>query len=173
MNDPFLMKRGERAEHGQGNLDGFTGQQRAPGEARAQRLALEELHGEEQPVSVLVNLVQLAHVGMIDARRCARLPPEALPLLTVTEARPDPLDGDGPVQAIVMRRIDNAHTSFSELAHDAIAARHLDMRPSSFNDPQPETTAVLSSRNRLRRVQAAAVVKARDCRRSTESFAGS
>src|SRR4029077_5276542 len=73
----------------------------------------------------------LADVGMIDAGRCTRLPPEALPLLTVAETRANPLDGDGPVQALVMRGIHDAHTTFSELAPDAIATKRFQRASSS------------------------------------------
>src|SRR5438876_4450256 len=132
MNDAFPVKRSERAEHGEANLDAFTRAQPASPERHAQRFPFQQLHGEKQAFAVLVNLVQLAHVRMVDARRCARLSPQALPLLTIAEARADPLDRDRPVQAVIVRRIDDAHASFAQLALDPIAARHLDMRPSSF-----------------------------------------
>ena len=43
-----------------------------------QRLALEQLHGDEQLAVVLADLVELADVRVVDARRGPRLAPEAL-----------------------------------------------------------------------------------------------
>ena len=59
---------------------------------------------------------------MADARRRPRFTPEALPLLSVSAVRAQTLDGDRPVEALVVRGIDDAHASFAQLAHDAIAA---------------------------------------------------
>ena len=43
-----------------------------------ERLALEQLHGDEELAVVLADLVDLADVRMVDAGRRARLAPEAL-----------------------------------------------------------------------------------------------
>src|SRR5688500_16892245 len=80
---------------------------------------------------------------MVDAGRCTRLPPETLPLLTIAKARANPLDGDGPVQALIVRRIHDAHTTFSELAHDAIATKRFQRASLPVDRTlQSETTAV-------------------------------
>ena len=67
---------------------------------------------------------------MVDARGGARLAPEALSLLAAGLAGADSLDRDRPVEAVVMRGVDDAHAAFSELAHDAIAAPSVPNRPS-------------------------------------------
>ena len=60
---------------------------------------------------------------MTDARGRARLAPEPLPLLAAGLAWAYALDGDRPVEAVVVRGVDDAHAAFPELAHDAIAAQ--------------------------------------------------
>ena len=52
--------------------------QRPAPQALGQRLALQQLHGDEQLAAVLADLVELADVRMVDAGRGPGLAPEAL-----------------------------------------------------------------------------------------------
>ena len=63
--------------------------QRAAPQALGERLALEQLHRDEQLAAVLADLVDLADVRMIDARGGARLAPEALARRLVARRRDD------------------------------------------------------------------------------------
>src|SRR5262249_54010547 len=125
MNDASLVKRAERVEHGERNLNRFVRRERSSKKARAERLPVEKLHREEQSLSVFVDFVQLADIGMVDAGSGTRLTPQALSFLTVVEARPYPLDGDRSVQPIVMGGIDHAHSAFTQLPRDPIPPDHL------------------------------------------------
>ena len=69
---------------------------------------------------VLADLVDLADVGMVDARRGARFAPEALARGLVARQRRHRLDGDGALEPFVARRVDDAHPAFAELAHDGV-----------------------------------------------------
>ena len=89
MNDPLLMQRGERAEDGQRDLDGVASRQRSPARRSFSGSPSRSSMARNSPLSILVDLVQLADVWMIDARGGARLAPEALPLLAAGMARPD------------------------------------------------------------------------------------
>ena len=142
MNDLLTMERGERAEHRQGCLDRFSWRKRPPGEPDTQRLAVKELHREVEPVGILVNLVQLAHVRMADAGARPRLAPQALSFLPIA-ARAYALDGHRPAEAIVMRLIHDAHSTLSQLAHHPIAARRFQHAPFPVDTTlQFEVTAV-------------------------------
>ena len=123
MNDPLPMQGRQGAQHRQRRLNGFTRRQRAAAKPPAQRLALEELHRQKQPVLVFVNLVQLTHIGMIDARRRARLPPETLVRLTVDQVVAYSLDGDRSIEALIMGGVHDTHAALSELTYDAIPTR--------------------------------------------------
>ena len=99
-----------------------AGAQRSPSQPLGERLAFEELHRDEQPAAVLADLVDLADVRMIDARRGARLAPQPLPRRLVAGERRHRLEGDGALEPLVARRVDDAHAAFAQLAHDRVAA---------------------------------------------------
>ena len=96
---------------------------RAPRSSRAaERLALEQLHGDEHAPGVLADLVDLADVGMVDAGGGAGLAPQALPGGLVRRRRRQRLEGDGPGQPFVTGGVDHAHPAFAELALDLVVA---------------------------------------------------
>ena len=88
-------------------------------EPRAQRLAVEQFHREEQLHAVLRDFIELADVRMAHAGGDSRLAPQALALLLVGSFS-DPLDRDGPIQALVVRGVDDAHAALTELAADTV-----------------------------------------------------
>ena len=62
--------------------------QRSAPQLLRQRLALEQLHGDEQAAGVFADLVDLADVGMVDAGRRARFTPQALARRLVARRAP-------------------------------------------------------------------------------------
>ena len=122
MDDPLLVQRPERAEHRERDLPGLPRRQRAACQTCAQRLAVEQLHREEQVVAVRVDFVELADVRVTDARGGTRLAPQPLPFLSIAAVRAQALDGDGAVETLVVRGIDHAHAAFAKLTDDAIPA---------------------------------------------------
>ena len=96
---------------------------RAPRSSRAaQRLALEQLHGDEDAPGVLADLVDLADVGMVDAGGGAGLAPQPLARGLVRRRRRQRLEGDGPGQPLVAGGVDHAHPAFADLALDRVVA---------------------------------------------------
>src|SRR5206468_2959383 len=85
------------------------------------RLSLEKLQREKQAVFVLVDFVQLTNVGVTDAGAGPRFPPQALPLLLVADLLAYAFDCDGPVQTVVVRGIDDAHSPLAQLAGDSVS----------------------------------------------------
>jgi hypothetical protein len=116
------MKSGKRAEDGQRGLNRFTRRQRPPGDTLAERLTFEKLHGEKQATAVFIDLIELADVGMADARGGPRFTPKPLSSLSMGQIRPYSLDGDRSIEPLVMRGIDDPHSALSKLADDAISA---------------------------------------------------
>ena len=95
------------------------------GEPRGQRLALEQLHRDEELAVRLADLVQLADVGVRHAGRRPRLAPEALSRLRIAAGPAHHLDGDLAVEALVGGGVDDAHPSFAELRHDAVVGNRV------------------------------------------------
>ena len=73
--------------------------------------------------AVLADLVDLAHVRVVDAGRGARLAPEALAGRLVGLG--DRLDRDRAAEALVLGREDDAHAALPEPVEDAVAAEPL------------------------------------------------
>ena len=84
--------------------------------------AFEHLHGDEELSLVLADLVDLTDVGVVDAGRRARLAPESPPRGVRFADRRHHLQRDGPLEALVARRIHHTHAAFAELALDAVVA---------------------------------------------------
>jgi hypothetical protein len=123
------MESGKRAEDGQRGLNRFTRRQRPPGDTLTEWLAFKKLHGQKQATGVFVDLVQLADVRMADARGGPGLAPEPLSSLSVCQIWPYSLDGDRPIEPLVMRGIDDPHSALSKLADDPISACGFHVRP--------------------------------------------
>ena len=78
MDDAARVQRGEARRGCRGrSATASERAQRAASQPLGERFALEQLHRDEQPAVVLADLVDLADVRMVDARRGPGLPPEA------------------------------------------------------------------------------------------------
>ena len=129
--------------------------QRSPPQALRQRLALEELHGDEQLAALLADLVDLADVWMIHARGRARFTPEALARRLVAGQRRHRLQGDRALETLVARRVHDAHSALPQLAHHRIAADAIGQafprrRRSRCPEQEAETVALPSAIHRER-----------------------
>ena len=120
VNDAALMQRGQRTQHSESDRQRLGHAQRAAAQLFGERLALEQLHCNEQLALVLPYLVNLADVGMVDARGRPGFAPETLPRRLVARERRHRLDGDAAVEAFVARGVDDTHSAFSELPLDDV-----------------------------------------------------
>ena len=114
------MQRRERRQHAEADRQRLGDAQRPAPQPLRERLALEQLHRDEQLAAVLADLVDLADVRMIDARRRAGLAPEALARRLVAGQRGHRLERDGALEPLVARGVDDAHPALAELAHDGV-----------------------------------------------------
>ena len=114
------VQRVERREHLPSQTHGL-GQGQGPAlQPLGERLAVEQLHRDEEPSRVLADLEDLAGMGVADAGRGAGFTPEALAALFV--GLRDGLQGHAPAEARILGRIDDPHASLSQLVQDAVAA---------------------------------------------------
>ena len=105
---------------------------RAPGDALPQRAPLEQLHHDERPALVLVDVVDGADVRMVQRRRRAGFAAEALERLAILRRRVrQELEGDETAEPQVFGLVDDAHPALAELRDDAVsrqrAANHVRM----------------------------------------------
>ncbi|OFV85940.1 MAG: hypothetical protein A2V74_00535 [Acidobacteria bacterium RBG_16_70_10] len=112
------LERGERLERQLHRLR--QGQRSAPQPLR-ERLALEQLHRDEEAPFVLADLVELADVGVVDAGGDAGLAPEA-PGHPLVGAGSDRLYGERPSQTLVPGREDDAHPALAKLVEEPVGA---------------------------------------------------
>ena len=87
MNDAARVQRRQRGQDLEADRDGLGDVQRSAPQLLGQRLALEQLHGDEQAAGVFADLVDLADVRMVDARRCPRFTPQPLARRLVVRRR--------------------------------------------------------------------------------------
>ena len=120
VHDAARVERRQGRQDAQANRHRLRGAQRPALEKVGEHLALEQLHGDEQLPVVLADLVDLADVGMIDARRGPGFPPESLARGLVPAKRGHRLDGDRPFQPRVAGRVDDAHPALAEFVHDGV-----------------------------------------------------
>ncbi len=93
----------------------------AAGDAFAERLAFQKLHGDEGAMVVLADFVDGANVGMVQRRGAAGFALEALEgLAIVGKSFGKKLQSDVAAQAEVFGFVDFAHAPGSELAENAI-----------------------------------------------------
>ena len=78
MNEPAGMDRVERRQHAQHHRARLRRVERAAGEPRAERLAFEQLHGDEDLAVGFIDVVDLADVGVRDGGGSARFTPQPL-----------------------------------------------------------------------------------------------
>ena len=91
------------------------------GDAVLERLALEQLHGDERPTLELADVVDRADVGMIERRRRARLAAEPLDRLRIPgDVVGQELQRDVPPEPRVPGLVDHAHPAPAQLFQDAV-----------------------------------------------------
>ena len=129
MDDAARVQRGQRRQHAQADRHGLGGGEGAALEPGRERLALEQLHGDEHAPGVLADLVDLADVGMVDAGGGAGLAPQALPRGLIRRRGRQGLEGDRPGEALVTGGVDHAHAAFANLALDHVVADARRHRP--------------------------------------------
>ena len=124
VDDAARVQRGQRGQHAEADRHRLGDAQRPAPQALGERLALEQLHGDEQLAAVLADLVDLADVRMVDAGRGAGLAPEALARGLVAAPSDDiVLSATRALQPLVARRVDDAHPALAELARRSRSAR--------------------------------------------------
>jgi hypothetical protein len=110
----------ERLENRQGDRRRFGDRHRAAKQASGQRLALEELHRDEQLPVGLADFVQPADVRVGQLCRGAGFPQQALAGERI--GGPHHLDRDRTIEPIIVRRVHDAHASLAERSEHAVAA---------------------------------------------------
>ena len=86
-----------------------------------ERLALEQLHGDERLAVLFADLVNRADVRMIERRRRPRLEPEALGRLRAAlQIAWQELQRDVPAKRQILGLIDDAHAARTDAAQDPI-----------------------------------------------------
>jgi hypothetical protein len=101
MDDAARVDRAERRQHVDRNRHRLVNAHRAALHLRGERLAFEQLHRDEQLAGILADLVNLADVRMVDARRRTGLAPEPLARGLVVFERQHHLQRDRALQALV------------------------------------------------------------------------
>jgi hypothetical protein len=120
MHKAAAMQRLERGQNRQRDLDRFGAPQWTPQQPDSERLPLEEFHDQEQLALLFADVVELAHIGMIEAGGRSGLAPQAVAGAIVGRRVGNHLERDTPVQTLVVRSVDHAHPAFTELARDAV-----------------------------------------------------
>ena len=121
MDEPARVQRVEGVEDLQRDGGGVGRRQRPARHARAERLAGEQLHRHDQPVVGLLDLVELADVGMRDAGRGPGFTPQPLARRVVGLAA-NRLQRDSAVEPLVAGRVHDAHAAFADLPFDLVAS---------------------------------------------------
>jgi hypothetical protein len=93
----------------------------------AQGPPAQELHGDEQLIAMLAEVVHPAHVGVRHPAGQPHLGAQSLPVVRVArQLRVQELEGDRLVELAVVHFIDRAHAPFAERPDDLVAAgQHL------------------------------------------------
>jgi hypothetical protein len=98
----------------------------ATADAVLERVSLQELHGDEGPSFVLVDVVDRADVGMVEGRGGPGLPPEPLQRGVASEEPVGKeLERDRAAEAGVLGLVDDAHPSAAELLDDPVMGDRL------------------------------------------------
>ena len=120
MHDTAGMQRRERRQDAQTNRHGLRDGERTLAHQIGQRSTLQEFHGDEQLAAILANFINLADVGMVDARGGARFAPEALARRLVVGKRRHRFQGNRALEPIVAGLVHDAHPAFAEFACDGV-----------------------------------------------------
>ena len=116
VHDPARVERLERGQHRERDRHRLRHAQRPALQPLAERLAFEQLHRDEELPLVLADVVELADVRVVDARRGPGLALEALARGLVSAQRAHRLERDGAVEPLVARGVDDPHAALAELA---------------------------------------------------------
>ena len=91
------------------------------GDAVLQRLALEQLHGDERPPSCFADVVNRADVRMIQRGSSARFAPESLDCLRILgNVFGQKFQGDVAAEARVLGLVDHAHAAAAKFFEDGV-----------------------------------------------------
>ena len=120
VDDALRVQGREGGEHLAPQAQGLGHRQRPALQPLRQGLAVEQLHGDEEPSRVLADLEYLAGMRVADAGGGAGFASEALAAFFVGIA--DGLQRHAAAEARVLGRVDDTHPSLAELVEDAIAA---------------------------------------------------
>ena len=119
MDDPGGVRLREAVGHLRGDGKELSHRSRAGAEDLAQRLAVDELHGDVGRAALATDLVERHDVRMVERGRGARLVGEARqPLRIGGDVGGQHLDGHRPLQPHVLGAIDLAHPARSERCLD-------------------------------------------------------
>ena len=121
IDQPARVQGVEGVEDLQRNGGGVGRRQRPACHARAERLARKELHRHDQPVVGLLDLVELADVGMRDAGRGPGFTPQPFARRVVGLAA-NRLQSDGTVEPLIAGRVHDPHASLADLPFDLVAS---------------------------------------------------
>jgi hypothetical protein len=143
---------------GVGDLDGGVEKkvqlERAAGNAFAERLALEKLHGDEGAMCVLTDFVDGANVGMVEGGSAAGFALKTLEgLAIVGEGFGKKLQSDMAAKAEVFGFVDFAHATGAELAENAV------VRDGFAKQDAPALARILCAR--MKRVNEVAIAGSR------------
>src|ERR1039458_10612448 len=86
-----------------------------------QRHTVQELHGDEGMLTILTDFVDGANVGVIECRRCSRLPAEAFQSLWIAgQVLGQKFQCNKAAKLGVFGLVNYAHPAAAELSHNAV-----------------------------------------------------
>ena len=114
--------------------------------AMLERLAVQELHGDEVPAFVLVDVVDGADVGMVEGRCRLRLALESLERVPVPgHLFREELQRDGALEPGVFRLVDDTHPPAAELFQNPVVRNGL----ADHGEGPPGPPVIPTDRNAL------------------------
>ena len=139
VDDPALVRVVEGLRHLRADLENLEGLECLLLLDRAQRLALDVGHDEEEVALVVREVEDRNDAGVIELGDGARLAFEPLPLVSLEVPRGEHLDRDFPFENGVARQIHHSHAPSTDLSEDFVSRREFstDHRVLA-NHPVPE-----------------------------------
>jgi hypothetical protein len=120
MQHAAAMQRTQGIEDLEGSFD-RTAQWQCPArDPRGERLALEQLHRDEELALVFADFVQLTDVGMADARRRARFAPQPLARFVVGNFGAHGFERHRAAKPRILGGIHDAHATLAQLVQDFV-----------------------------------------------------